>query len=351
MVPSQFPEPGPTARIAFVGEAPSDDEVEKGKPFVGPAGRIFNAMLRSANLAREDYFVGNVFSEQLPENNVKHWTANAKEAREGGFDGLPPVAGGYLRPEFYPHLARLDADLARVRPNVIVPLGDTALWALTAREGISRMRGAVTRATRVAKGTKLLPTYHPAFVMRQWKFYSVVVGDFIKASQEADLGPEIVYPKRRLMVAPSLAEVEDHARACMRASLLSVDIETAFGQITSIGLAPNVREGMCIPFVDWSQPNRCYWATPEAEYRAWEAVRGVLESPVPKLGQNFCGYDAMYLYEKKGIRVMNLLHDTRLLHHALYPELPKDLAFMGGSYTSLGPWKNMRDGKDDKRDA
>ena len=128
-------------------------------------------------------------------------------------------------------------------------------------------------------------------------------------------------------------------------------IETDHGQISCIGIARDAEEVMCIPFIDRTRPNRSYWPDAETELAAWDAVARVLEGPAAKLGQNFAGYDMLWLFEKKGIAVHHLLHDTRLLHHALYAELPKDLAFMGAAYTNLGPWKTMNRKHDDKRDA
>jgi hypothetical protein len=79
-------------------------------------------------------------------------------------------------------------------------------------------------------------------------------------------------------------------------------------------------------------------------------VKRWLESSVPKLGQNFGAYDAYWFLDSWGIRPMNLREDTRILHHSLYPELPKDLAFMGNSYADQGAWKQMRARRKEKRE-
>jgi len=51
-------------------------------------------------------------------------------------------------------------------------------------------------------------------------------------------------------------------------------------------------------------------------------------------------YDVMWIDKKWKMKVMNYGDDTRLAHQVLYPELPKDLAFLGATYTDLGAWKN-----------
>jgi hypothetical protein len=189
-------------------------------------------------------------------------------------------------------------------------------------------------ATRLVPGKKLVPTFHPAAVMRQWKFYHVVVGDFIKANAESLRGPEIVLPQRTLLLEPSISDLITLEGELVDADLLSVDLETGWGQITCIGFAPSVERALVVPFVDVRSVGRSYWKTAGDEAQAWRWVERVLGSPVPKLGQNFGAYDAYWLLEKRHIAIRNLLHDTYILHHVLYPELPKGLEFMGNSYAS-----------------
>jgi hypothetical protein len=98
-----------------------------------------------------------------------------------------------------------------------------------------------------------------------------------------------------------------------------------------------------VPFTDLSRTTKSYWPTVADEVNVWRAVKAVLEHPVPKLGQNFDGYDVQWLLHKMGIRVRGLSHDLRLLHHALYAELPKSLAFMASAYSSLPGWKHWAD--------
>lgn len=326
--------------LAFIAEAPSNEELLKGRPLVGPSGRIFNGALRSAGIAREDCLITNVFDEKLPDNNVRNWCAPMKEARAMGVTDIPPIGdNGFLLPQYRWHLDRLAEELRQWDPVVCVPLGGTALWALTGQTGITAMRGQLTPATRVARGVKLLPTFHPAAVMHQWKFLPVVVGDLIKAQAAAKEGRDIVLPRRELILDPTLGDISRFVEAAAHSRLLSVDIETGWGQITCIGFAASAEHAICIPFFDRRKVGNSYWGTLEEERDAWGYVRTMLEGDVPKLGQNFSAYDAYWLLEKYHIAPRNLLHDTRLLQHALYPELPKDLEFMGNSYGTQGSWK------------
>lgn len=350
-VPPQLPRGQPPIRLAFVAEAPSHEEVDQGIPLVGPSGRIFNAMLRTAGIDRGECLVTNVFDEKLPDNNVANWcTYTPVYPPFRGYSWPRIGTAGFLRPEFYSHLDRLRAELEAWQPHVVVPMGGTALWALTGKTEISALRGALQPATALIPGKKLLPTFHPAAVMHQWKLFTVVVGDMIKAAQEAEKGPLLVYPKRELLLAPTLQEIRDYGERIRTSDLLSVDIETGWGQITCIGFAPDQEQAICIPFVDLRHPSRSYWKRAEEECEAWEIVRAWLASSTPKVGQNFGSYDAFWLLKKMNIQVRNYQHDTRLLHHALYPELPKSLGFMGAAYANQGPWKVMGKRKTEKRD-
>lgn len=317
-VPFQPPSIDPPL-IAFVGEAPSDEEVSKGVPFVGPAGKIFDAMMRTAGLERSEYLVTNVFDQKAPRNDVAPWM---------------------IDPDIYmPALLRLQDEIDHYKPTVVVPMGGTALWAFTGDKGIMNFRGTPIAATRVAEGIKLLPTLHPSFVQKQWKYYAVVAGDFVKAQKEAERGPSIVYPARKLHLGPSLKQVEEFFERAHQAPVLSVDIETGWGDITSFGVAISEDEAMSVPFLDKRNPSNSYWLMAHQEVRAWELIRELMATDIPKLGQNF-PYDLIWLWAKKGVRVMNYRQDTRLLHHALYPELPKDLKFMAAAYSAQAAWKH-----------
>jgi uracil-DNA glycosylase family 4 len=326
-IPMQLP-----TKIAFVGEAPSDEEVAKRTPFVGPSGAVFNQIMRSAGLERTEYLITNVFDQKAPDNDVTAWFSDPVRMAES--------------------TSRLQEELANASPNVIVPLGGSALYAFTGHDKITNFRGAVFPADRILPGAKLVPTFHPSKVMRQWKLLSVAVGDVVKAAAEADRGPEIIYPRKELLVEPTFADVEAFAVECKSSPRLAVDIETGWGQITCIGFAPTPDRAMCIPFTDRRKNHASYWPTASEEYRVWQIVRGICEAPNPKVLQNGY-YDAQWLWRYlPRIAIRNYRHDIRLMHHNLYPELSKDLASMAATYTQIGAYKHMGGRyKQEKRDA
>lgn len=323
-VPSQLPSGG-TCKLAFVGEAPGEHEIEQGRPFVGPSGRVLDALMRSASISRAECFVGNVFSSRLDENSM------AKERAKRG------SGWGQFWDE---NVARLADELADCSPTVVVPMGGTALLALLGTPSIAKYRGGLCYGAGPWAATKLLPTFHPAAILRQWNYYPIVIGDFIKAAAEAEKGRIIQWPVRSLNVAPSIVEVEETLRRyAASAELLSCDIETGWGQVRGVSFSPSQEEALYVPLISLAAISRSYWPTLGEERRAWLAVKGALESPIPKLGQNFVNYDVVWLLAKMGIRPRNVRCDLRLLHKALYPELPASLLFMASAYSEQGSWK------------
>ena len=317
-------------------------------PFSSAEASVFRSLLRTANM--EEYPVANVFAEAPPDKKIKNWCVGKKSATELGITDLPPIGpAGFLLPEYRDNLKRLYDEVVKAQPTVIVPLGGTALWAFTGVSNITQVRGTVVAAERMVPGIKVVPSFHPSYIIKKWQHFAIVVRDMQFAKLEAEKGKEIEHATRSLILEPTQADIDHCTALCLGSPLISLDIETGWGQITCIGFAWTNEDAICIPFVDLRRPNKSYWGTAEEECAAWRAVRSVCESGVPKVGQNFAGYDLIWLLLKHGISVRNMMHDTRLLSHAIYPELPKDLGFLGSAYTTQGAWKHMGR-KGEKRD-
>jgi uracil-DNA glycosylase len=135
MVPG---EGSPTADVMIVGEAPGASEDEQGRPFVGRSGRLLDELLAAAGLGREQVFITNVVKARPPGNR-------------------DPRAD-----EVAHHMAWLEAQLALIRPRLVVPLGRHALAHFTDGAKISEVHGTVLRE----RGRTLFPLYHPAAALR-----------------------------------------------------------------------------------------------------------------------------------------------------------------------------------------
>jgi len=129
----------PKAQLVFVGEGPGADEDAQGLPFVGRAGKLLTQMIEAMGLQRKDVYICNVLKCRPPEN------------RQPEKDEVA---------ECFPFLLR---QLDSIAPKVIVCLGATAAQALLeTNRGISQFRGQ----WQDFRGSKLLATYHPAYLLR-----------------------------------------------------------------------------------------------------------------------------------------------------------------------------------------
>lgn len=321
-------------------------EIERAMKFGYAWVPLRESWLFSAGIA-----MTNVLAMRPEGNNLE--TLCASKAEVGGKDyDLPAlVRGKYLRPEYLSELSRLQEEISTVNPNLIVALGNTACWATLHATNIGSIRGAVTESVAGdGRGgsnngrRKVLATYHPAGVLRQWSWRTIVIADLIKAWREAQF-PELRRPARTVLINPTLAEIRLWLLSCRTQEplLLSIDIETKSGQITCIGFARSRTEALVVPFVDLRQPSGSYWPSASAERLAWGYVAELLALPVPKVFQNGV-YDLQYLM-RMGLTVRNCAEDTMLLHHSLFPEMQKGLGFLGSIYTSEASWKLMRRAK------
>lgn len=322
-------------QVVIVGEAWGEREELAGKPFVGPAGHLLDAFLNAAGIVRRDLYLTNVFNLRPPGNRIPALCGPKAE----GIPDMPAIdTGKYVRVEYADELNRLYREIKALNPNVVVALGGTACWALLKDRRIKRLRGSPTIGVT---GHKVLPTYHPAAVLREMKLRPIVFSDFGKIVRESAY-PEIRRPKREFWLEPTLADLAAFEPFIRRAKKLSVDIETWNRQITCIGFAPDESRAIVIPFIWHGRPAGNYWPTLSDELFAWHYVKKWLNFGIPLVGQNF-HYDLNYLWTKYGIAPHGAeVHDTMLLHHAMQPEMEKSLAFLSSIYTTEPQHKFMR---------
>jgi probable DNA metabolism protein len=143
-----FGEGPPTADIMFVGEQPGDQEDLKGRPFVGPAGKVLDEVIEKVGIARERVYVTNA---------VKHFKFEPRGKRR---IHQRPDAGEVQACKFW-----LNLEMALVEPKIIVALGATAAQSLLGRASvtISRLRG---EPIRLDNGITLFVTNHPSYLLR-----------------------------------------------------------------------------------------------------------------------------------------------------------------------------------------
>lgn len=134
------------AQLMFIGEAPGADEDEQGEPFVGKAGQLLTRIIQTMGLSRDAVYIANILKCR---------------------PDTPGQAAGNRKPtaaEMQTCIPYLLGQIDLIRPQVIVALGATAVEGLLGKTtvGITRLRGH----WQTFRGTPLMPTYHPAYLLR-----------------------------------------------------------------------------------------------------------------------------------------------------------------------------------------
>ena len=186
-------------------------------------------------------------------------------------------------------------------------------------------------------------------VLRQWSYRATVIMDFYKAAREAQF-PEIIRPERNIHIVETVDDLAEAKDALSRATRIAYDIETCGGVIDCISFAPSAALSYVIPFARTVKKKLIgpYWPHAWQEVRAWRTVQAIFDLPNIEFTAQNGAYDNYWLLRKVGIRPTQH-HDTMILAHARYPELPKGLGFLGSIYTNEAAWKLMR--TEEKRDA
>ena len=347
-VPSQMPTG--ECRIAFVFDFPTTDEQRLDSIMVGSAGKMFHALCEISEIDVENCLLTHALAQKPPQENPSHFFYNRNqykaECKKGEWKSKYPVNGfGYLKKEFEHNIDRLCEQLNEVQPNIIVAMGSIALWALTGLDKVGTYRGTILKTTLPNLNSfKVIPTYSPSAINRQYEFRPIVLSDLEKAVRESN-SKELTIKERELWIEPEIKDLEDFEQKYIRENNedqpLSFDIETGGGFITCIGFAPSDTVAMVVPFKDERNVLKNYWTNVAHEQQAWSWVKEILENEkITKVAQNQF-YDITWLAYKQNINVRGIVHDTMHCQHALQPEHPKALGFLGSIYTDEGAWKTM----------
>ena len=316
-LPGSGPKP---ATIMIVGEAPFGEDMLKREMFVSAGGRELTNMLHEVGIIRTECYLTTVFKTQPPANDVGHFFSDKKCTK--------------IKAEFLPSLEELAREVAEVNPTVILALGNTALFALTGLTSVSKWRGSLLRTLPQFGSRKLVPTYHPAAIMRMWEWRPIATRDMARALH-ASKTTDWPLNEKHYYVRPSFATASGLlAQLILRADSgpmrLACDIETRARQIACIGIAWSTTEALCIPYMAVKGVKGSYWSF-EEEFALRRKLRILLTHPnVRVIGQNFA-YDAQYIALQDGY-IPNLYFDTMVMQHTLFSSMKKSLDFLASMY-------------------
>lgn len=320
----------PRAEIMVIGEAPGANEDAQGKPFVGGAGKILDMALKAAGLSRSDMYITNVLKYRPPNNNIKH--PKAQLAMKGFKQALL-------------------TEIFRVKPNVIVPLGNTPLNALGIEYPITRARGSIFGTSL----GKVIPTYHPAYVMRQWHEMFTSIRDWSKIKRHMS-NRVVREPIENFIIDPTLKDLELlelRVQTQLRKGndvVLGIDLETFYVDhpldtpIKTIGISTSPTNAIVVPFI--TQSGNYYWKSDGEATQAIDIINRLLSDPrITKMCHNAL-FDVLVLMHH-GFEVVNPIYDTMLGQYLVYHPSPHTLEYLVSIYSDYPAWK-LEAGENDK---
>ena len=303
----RVPNEGPKdARIYFVGEAPGSDEVDAGRPFVGVSGTLLRDCLGRNGIAEASVRFANL-CQYRPEDNKFANVVGSRELEAG--------------------IEELTRDLRDHRPNVVAALGAWPLLYLTSKRGkkapgtgIIKWRGSILPCTLPGcEGIKVIPTFHPAFVVRKRNEYPIFDTDMKRIKFDSSF-PELRHPEYKFTLNPMQDKLQACVEELLAAPYLAVDIESVkkSTHILCVSYSPSPYRSIVIPFS-------------YTDFARVEAHQRLLTSDIPKVFHN-AAFDIPML-ALNGIKVKNLGWDTMFAQHAMWAELPKSLEYLTSVHT------------------
>jgi len=306
------------AKFLILGDAPSYEDVGHGKPFTGGPGRELDRLLKDAGIHRSNCWLTTASKYEVPANVGKKKLPFHIRARDAGID-------------MDQQLAELQVEINEIKPNVILALGGSALWALSGKTTISKHRGSLMWGM----GSKFVSTYHPRDLLHsagggEIKGYynrQIMIVDMKRARDESH-SPSLDLPSRHIQICQNSGELYGFLERYKNHQKLSADIESGGHCLPiCIGLSFNKSHAMTVPL--WNEGGIS--SIPTADLATiWIMLSKVLwEKDI--VGQNF-NYDRDKI-RRLGFIIRRIYSDTMFKAFAINPELPKGLAFNTSIYT------------------
>ena len=341
-VPNEWPD-RPIALL--VGEAPGENEVKKGAPFIGRAGLELMQGLGAVGIRRSQVALSNVVLCRPPENKydrLVHQIQKENKKRDAEGLDLIPTPAQCCRPRLVREIAAL--------PKVIA-LGSVALHATVGHGSIMESRGGPREVSIESEpGTivqaRVLPALHPSFVMRSRRWRGAFRADLGRAFRWFSSGlawrdPSIIY-------IPRPSQLRAFLYAIRSAPLSVFDVETFAGfpdhfepmedRLKCIGIGVADGRTCVIPFRS-VEAGVHHWYTPAEQTEIVKLLVDYLTSPdYKKAGWNSRYYDRIVVESRLGVIPTPHL-DGIMVHRVAEPELPHNLGYTGSIHTDVDKWK------------
>lgn len=332
------------ARIALVGEAPGEEEVGK-VPFIGKSGwELEGVWVPSAGLIMDELFVTNAIRARPPNNDIKVWFATSERAAK--LKGFVRFKDRWCHPDIVGHVQLMERELRTCAPRVVVALGGTALWALTGMTNgkggpppITSWRGSLLEW----EGVRVIPTLHPAAILRTPEWRHTAICDLKRARREAWRPDSYVWTPPTLRVLDGfelalyalrdLKELLDRAPAPVP---MAWDVETTGAQIDCIGWSAGPGIASCLPLFG---SMGSLWDV-DQEMQLIALLRDILRHPRNHIiGHNWL-YDMQYIARAWGICAWPG-DDTMVMEHVWNPRGGKDDKGISKAKAPTSPPKSL----------
>ena len=299
---------GSPSTIMVIGDYPTTAEYNLGTSFAGSPGSLMGNLFAPFGVKFSQLYATHYFKIPIP--------GLASPNKKIKAQALQNV----VQAEDWDSLIR--AEIEAIAPNVIVACGALALKFLTEESGIKKWRGSILHLHprfQLDK-IKVIPIYSPReiwqeddkpFVYTQW--------DCGRISRIRDYF-ERYSPIETIWICNTSNGIKEWWKRGRTAEFITNDIETHHGFITCTGFSHDGQEAFSIPLL---VGNKCDYSSSGEKYKA---IKEVIESGIPVVNQNI-KYD-WKVYENYGLDFKNIVGDTMLMAHCIYPELPKGLDFL-----------------------
>lgn len=288
------------AKILIVREGPSYEDDRQGTTFLGAAGVLWKKLMREAGIDFRDVFLTNL-------TRCHGEDKDTKIIREPTLEEIEKCA------------PFLEKEIAEIKPNVIVPVGNIALrfFLQSKTANITSHRGLEIWSEKY--NCKIMPAYHPAAILRNPKFEGVTVQDLIRIKASAENKEVTQATSGDYVTVTDRATLEKLFEHLSTEPEIAIDLETTGldwnkEDIISIGFSWKERTGWCLPLLKANGSADQFWDAPTLEYIKKELKR-VLVLPSKKIGHNFKFDEKFFI--KHGYTLNNVYFDTMLAHHLI----------------------------------
>ena len=336
------------AKIMIVSDYPTLADEQGGMPLAGGVGFEFGKMLQEAGIQKSQCFITHAIRARPLGDDISQFVAFKKKYIS---QHHIQYRGRHVLPIVKESVEMLQREIEMCQPNVIIALGEMALWALTSKQGIHKWRGSEMQTDlplALEYKPKVVPVIHPRGIMAMWSWRWYTVHDLKRAAREA--GFRRYNPTQwNFTLRPTFLQVKSHLHQLINFMIqgeeldLGIDIETRAGYIACIALAHSKQDAICIPFMCVENAEG-YW-TAEEEGEIVTLLKHLLLHPnlKRKFGQNF-NYDNQYISERWFFTIPDVW-DTMVFQHFLKPNSLKSLDFLSSLYCDWHYyWKD--DGKE-----